>query len=362
MPDAPATSAPDPTPAAQSPAHRVPRGFFLAGEILACDLTPAEKLLLGLMSTLARQSGQSYASVDTYSRRLGVNSRTVQRLLRDLERRGFIVQDRPGGGGRVATVYRLMPAVVLPRQNAAPTGKDGPGTTTSHPRQFAAPTHNGCGDKSGAQPRQNVPGCGDKSGGQPRQNTTQDVDEGRFNNRREGERPPSPGAHDAGNNGDGNGGLQEQQDPDAALMALAEAVCGRPFTAALRASFVQSVSEARAKGATDAGIAGGIKKAGPEAAPWDGPNLARDAAGGRLVELLASYQRAAHLPKPRATLAEIVADIRYARKGMARTPQPSAGDDAAALWRSQIAWADAHPEALSAELRRPELAVAGVPA
>ena len=167
---------------------------------------------------------------------------------------------------------------------------------------------------------------------------------------------PSPLTRAPANNGDGNGGLQEQQDPDAALVAISEIVRGRPLTVALRASFVQSVAEARAKGATDEGIAGGIKEAGPKAAPWDGPNLAR-AAAGALAEILSSYQRAARLPKPRATLAEIVADVRYARKCMSRTPQPAAGDDAAALWRSQIAWADAHPEVLPVKLRRPVLAV-----
>jgi hypothetical protein len=169
------------------------------------------------------------------------------------------------------------------------------------------------------------------------------------------EHPPTPQARRTGNDGDDNGGLQGQQDPDAALVTLAEVVYGRPLTGREVAAFSQAVAEARAAGATDAGIGDGIRKAGRDAPVWSGPNLARDAAGGKLAELLSSYQRAARLPKPRATLAEIAADVRHARNHISQTPQPSAGDEAAALWHAQIVWADAHPEALPAEMRRPEL-------
>jgi len=344
--DSPTTTAS--TSAAAPPARHVPRGFFVAGEILAADLTPAEKLLLGLMATLARQSGQAYASVDTYALRLGVNSRTVQRLLRDLERRGFIVQDRPGGGGRrAATVYRLRPPApdtAVPRQIAAPTGKASPDKADPDPRQFAAP-------KRRASP--------DKSGPQPRQIAAQGVDEGRDNNRGEGERPPAPQARAArDNNGDGDSG----HDPDAALLALAVAVRGRPLTGREATTFAQAVAEAREKGATDAAIADETRKAGPDAPIWAGPNLARDAAGGKLAELLTTYQRAARLPRPRTTLAEIVVDVRYAQKCLARTPQPAPGDEGVALWNAQVAWATAHPEVLAAATGRREMAAVGVPA
>jgi len=176
--------------------------------------------------------------------------------------------------------------------------------------------------------------------------------------RREG--PPPPGAHDAGNDGNGNGGLQEQQDPDAALAALAEAVRGRPLTEREATAFAQAVAEARAAGATDAAISDGVRKAGRDAPAWTGPNLARDAAGGKLAELLSSYQRAAHLPRPRTTLAEIAADVLYAQKCLARTPQPAPGDEGVALWNAQVAWADAHAADLPAGLRRPELVATGV--
>jgi hypothetical protein len=143
-------------------------------------------------------------------------------------------------------------------------------------------------------------------------------------------------------------------------LALAVAVRGRPLTSREAVAFSQAIAEARAAGATDATIGAGIQKAGRDTPAWTGPNIARDAAGGALAELFSSYQRAARLPKPRGSLAEIVADIKFARKCMTRMPQPAPGDEGMALWIAQLSWADAHPEALPVEMRRPELAAVEV--
>jgi hypothetical protein len=157
--------------------------------------------------------------------------------------------------------------------------------------------------------------------------------------------PPAPTAHATRN---GNDNSEHQGDPDAAILALAESVRGRSLTGRERSSFCEAVTEARAAGATDAGISDGIRTAGRGATPWAGPNIARDAAGGRLAELLVSYQRAARLPNPRKTLAEIAADVQHARRRLARTPQPAPGDEGVALWRNQLAWAEQHAADLAA--------------
>jgi hypothetical protein len=159
------------------------------------------------------------------------------------------------------------------------------------------------------------------------------------------ERPPAPTAHATRN---GNDNSEHRGDPDAAILGVAEEVRGRSLTGREAAAFSQAVDEARAAGATDAGIGDGIRKAGSAAPVWIGPNIARDAAGGRLAELLVSYQRAARLPNPRKTLAEIAVDVQYAREQLARTPQPAPGDEGVALWRDQLAWADRNAADLAA--------------
>jgi hypothetical protein len=88
-----------------------PSGVFVPGEVLERrDLRPTEKLLLGFMENLSRKSGLAYASVEACADRLGIDPRTVRRALRDLEGRGFIVQEQPGRGRGAGPAGRNRPA------------------------------------------------------------------------------------------------------------------------------------------------------------------------------------------------------------------------------------------------------------
>ena len=114
-----------------------PRGVFVPGEVLERrDLRTSEKLLLGLMENLSRNSGIAYASVEIYAGRLGIDQRTVRRALRGLEGRGLIVQEQPGGGREKTATYRLALAAEKPGQIARVSGDGNPDNLSTKPGQL----------------------------------------------------------------------------------------------------------------------------------------------------------------------------------------------------------------------------------
>jgi hypothetical protein len=236
-------------------------------------LKPGEKLLLALMENFARKSGLAYASIETYAERLGTDPRTIQRRLRNLERRGFVVPEQRGGGRSKTATYRLN-------------------LQTDKPRQLATLSDTVKGDKSGAKPRQNMRGNGDKCGCKPRQLAAQVYSE--YTDTRIQENDPSPSSRAPSDNGNGHG----NRNADQRLVALAGKTRGRRLTHPEAEAFLQAVGEARAAGATDMLITHFISKTDTGGAPSSAPNAARDASR----TLLDSYQDAVQLPEPSCTV------------------------------------------------------------
>jgi hypothetical protein len=99
------------TPEACPPKVTGSRGIWLASP-LPCvrGLSGQAKILLGLMESLATKSGRAYASVDLYAGRIGLSTRQTRKLLRALERGGYIEAIGKRTGGRCLTIeYRIMP-------------------------------------------------------------------------------------------------------------------------------------------------------------------------------------------------------------------------------------------------------------
>jgi DNA-binding transcriptional ArsR family regulator len=127
-----------------------PRDILIAKSILALPgLTDGERLLLARMENLSRKSGLAYASVDTYAGELGRDPRTIRRLLRRLERRGLIVQVRPGGGRLKTAAYRLALSPEKPGQAAPVSGAGNPDKTGPKPGQVVHENAGKSGQKYG---------------------------------------------------------------------------------------------------------------------------------------------------------------------------------------------------------------------
>ena len=153
--------------------------------------------------------------------------------------------------------------------------------------------------------------------------------------------PPPSSRGPRNGDGDGNGGQRERIDPDAALEALLVDVRGNKLLSVKQSlRFLEAVAEARIAGATDALLASEIRKADYQADVWDPPNVAREKAR----RLLASYQAVARFPpnQQRGSIGHILRDLAFARRSLAKMPRPDPGDEGMALWRAQVAWAEAH--------------------
>jgi len=95
-------------------------GFYTCGEIsVRKDIRGDEKRLLGLMHDLGRKSGLAFMGVDKYVERLGISSNTVRKILKKLQRLGFIRRESGGGGRSKCACYRLL---ALPPDRGRPKG------------------------------------------------------------------------------------------------------------------------------------------------------------------------------------------------------------------------------------------------
>jgi DNA-binding transcriptional ArsR family regulator len=128
-------------------------GIGISDVILRLPVQAGEKLLLALMENLSRKSGLAYASVETYATRIGSNPRTVRRLLRNLERRGVVILERPGGGRSRTAAYRLNLRAEKPGQVASVSDALNADRTGRKPGQSVRANP----DKSGRKPGQVVP-------------------------------------------------------------------------------------------------------------------------------------------------------------------------------------------------------------
>ena len=135
---------------------------------------------------------------------------------------------------------------------------------------------------------------------------------------------------------------------DARLVAVYNARRRRPCGKGQAAKFLQAVREARDAGATDALIAHRAMEHA-EAAPWAGPNAARDDA----LELVRDWDR--HLEPRRPTVGAILADIDHAKRYVAG----ETGEvENAGLMRCEDveAWTKRHAEVLAKGRTWPDVA------
>jgi DNA-binding transcriptional ArsR family regulator len=292
----------------------------------------SEKLLLALLENLSRKSGLAFASVKRYAERLGTNERTVRRLLRRLENRKAIERVEEGGGRLRTAVYRLMSPPTQPGQIVPLSDHGNSDKANEKPGQNAPLSDHENPDKVDPKGGQIDRHKGDKVAGKPGQNVPRGL-HGVDNTRRQGEKvacaaPPLPAR--AGSDGDKT--ADHSGSGEARLLEILRCATGRAASNGSATKFLEAVQEARAAGATDPLIAFHTMNAATDAAPWIGPNAARDAA--RAIQK--DFARLDVRPS-RKTVADVLSFIHFCRTKLA---DPTADDEAAATWRRVTDWAD----------------------
>jgi len=107
----------------------------ISGAVWQLDLTPTQKLVMLALADQANDKGQCWPSVGNIEERTGLDPRTVQRVLRQLEKLGMLgIKQRNGH----SSLYQL-PVIHSPRRPAPPalrrpgTAPPTPGTTPPPP-------------------------------------------------------------------------------------------------------------------------------------------------------------------------------------------------------------------------------------
>ena len=209
----------------------------------------------------------------------GMPRRTLQRSLGRLQKNGLVTVGTQNGTNTRYTVH-------LPTEEGCANMAQVARKTRANVAQVPAPERHGTGATAAQDPRHN---------GAPITTTETHAN-------KEGQAPALNST--APGNGSGNG---DSQDADRRLVATYAAARGRPCRNGEAAKLLEAVREARAAGATDPLIAHRVIDAG-DAAPWVGPNAAREAAR----ELVRDWAK--HLEPPRHNVAEILQDIAFTRR------------------------------------------------
>lgn len=110
---------------------------YVTSRVWGLQLSPVEKLVMLKLADCANDQGRNaYPAVQTIADAVGVNARTVQRALRELEGRGLIEVEHRAAAGR-PNCYRLHPErgdKLSPRQNVTPDTGVTPGVTSTTER------------------------------------------------------------------------------------------------------------------------------------------------------------------------------------------------------------------------------------
>lgn len=81
----------------------------LMSEVFALSLRPAEKLVLLALADHANDQGDAWPSVETLAKKSSTSSRTVLRILKELESSGWLTRQKRSrkNGSRTSSLYRL---------------------------------------------------------------------------------------------------------------------------------------------------------------------------------------------------------------------------------------------------------------
>ena len=290
-------------------------------DLILCDrrLRLAERVAaVGVVLRASRQDATAYPGFRFLCQRYGLGATAVARAL--AVPGGKAVGDHlapAGRGPRGVQRFKVLPPPDpdSPEGSATPTGalKDG---QRYHSEPPALPAE--AASATGKPPQRS------------RHGSVTHVTHGT----QEEDSDPPPSSLRADSNGNNGGG-------DAWLFDIRRSVTGQPASDEQPRAFLVAVREARDKGATEDQIADHIRKAGPAAAVWIGPNAAREEAKA----LLADFAKLDIKPR-RKTVAEVLMFVDFCAEQLG---DPEADGEAAATWRRVADWAEAHAEAL----RRP---------
>lgn len=114
---------------------RIPYDMAAAGAYAGLSAAAANVLLI--LAAHTHKDWRCYPAVITIAKETGRNVRTVQRGLRELQRRGLIRQTEAGGGRGRATVYQLA---TNPGEIATLSREQTPANRTAKPRRAAPET------------------------------------------------------------------------------------------------------------------------------------------------------------------------------------------------------------------------------
>ena len=98
--------------------------------VLASDLPPAARFVALVLATYVNADDEAWPAVATLAKGAGVDSRTVQRHLKTLERHGLLA--RRVRGGHLASVYTLILPAPAREEDDTPARGDMGATPTNH--------------------------------------------------------------------------------------------------------------------------------------------------------------------------------------------------------------------------------------
>lgn len=323
--------------AAKTPAARLRRVAAIVGD---ADLAAGDARVLVAVVAHANGRGRAWPGQRRLRRAACACGSTVARALRRAVERKHLI---PAGVGPRGVAVWLVPDVVPSGPREDPPDDGAAYRRTGALKEPASVPRHGRADGRASVPSVSSPAYLPGESSVPSDGReTKDVNR---TEKKEPEKHPPAQARTSGNADNGH-----DDGPDARLVAVYSAARGRPCRDGEAAKLLEAAREALAAGATPALVANAVLNAG-DAAPWIGPNAARDAAR----RLIAAW--AEQLEPPRPTVQAILADCRFAAAYLKR---PAAEHDGAGVIRCEgvVSWAERHADALKQATQGPAVAPA----